>query len=440
MTATTLTSSWTQGRAPSLPDVRPASDRIAIGFLSVCLLVSYLQYCLERSDVVRLVPIVLLMMGAFLFLVTCPRDRRREILMSVTRPANLGIIAAVTVPPVASSLFYRPTLFPFEYGMIMIAVLIVLRILLSAIGFEGILVSFFYATSVGILVVAGLNFSELLTSIGSARFAPPYYDPNRIAFFAATAIPVQLWFVARRRRYSVLLLTALCVLVMIAASSRGSIGALLIGGLATTILYLVKQSRSGTFAISRNKLIGTLALLCVLTCIAGVEQRAVADSGRYLATKLALDDSERGLNTGFTGRTIYWAELTQILPKTFWVIGNGFRTSDEDFNFPVDNGYLAGLYELGLFSAVIVLAKYVFIVYFLAAVYLRNAWAEGSCVPVLFFTLVIFFANAYVHRVFFGIGEQASILALFTFVGNRQDVLRMLQLPAIFQRSWPECR
>jgi len=434
MTTTVLNSAWTRGRAPSLPVIRPASDRIAMGFLSVSFLVSYLQYCLERSDLVRLVPIVLLTSGAFLFLVTCPRDRRRGILTSVTRPASLGIIAAVTVPPLVSALFYRPTLYPFEYGIIMIAALIVLRILLSAIGFEGILRSFFYATSAGILIVAGLNFSELLSSIGSMRFAPPYYDPNRIAFFAATAIPVQLWFVAQRRRYSVLLLTALCVLVMFAASSRGSIGALLIGGLATTALYFVKHSRSGTFTISRNKLIGTLALLCVLTCIAGVEQRAVANSGRYLETKLALDDSERGLNTGFTGRTLYWAEVSQILPKTFWVIGNGFRTSDEDFNFPFDNGYLAGLYELGLFSAVIVLAKYIFIVYFLAAVYLGNRWAEGSCVPVLFFTLVIFFANAYVHRVFFGIGEQASILALFTFVANRQDVLQMLQLPATLQR------
>jgi hypothetical protein len=88
----------------------------------------------------------------------------------------------------------------------------------------------------------------------------------------------------------------------------------------------------------------------------------------------------------------------------------------------------------------IVLAKYIFIVYFLAAVYLRNRWAEGSCVPVLFFTMIVFFANAYVHRVFFGIGEQASILALFTFVANRQDILQMLRFPAILQRPWPESR
>ncbi len=426
MTATTLTPSWTRDRAVSLVNNRTASDRIGIGLLTFCFLISYLQYCLERSDAVRLVPIVLLLAGAFVFLVTRTRENRREILTTLTRPGTIGIFAAVIVPPLLSSWFYRPTPFPFEYGIVMIAALIVTRILLSAIGFEGILQSFFYATTGGILVVAGLNYSELLTSLGSARFAPPYFDPNRIAFFAATSIPVQLWYAFRRRQYYVLLVTALCLLVIFAASSRGSIGALLIGGSATMFLYFVREFRSGPLTVSRNKLIGTLALSCVLTVIAAVDDREVANSAQLLGTKLALDDRDRGLDTGFTGRTIGWAQVMRILPKTFWLLGNGYRTSDEDFDFSVDNGYLAGLYELGLLSAVIVLAKYIFIVYFLAAVYISNRWAEGTLLPVLFFTLVTFFANAFVHRVFFGIGEQTSILAVFSFIATRQDVLQML--------------
>ena len=429
MKATSVPAYWTDEREVHSSSTRTTSDRIASGFLTTTLFLSYVQYCVERSDAVRLIPVALLLTGTFLFLMTCPRERRGEIFTTAFRPAMVGIIAVVTVPPLVSSLFYRSTLFPFQYGLVMVLTLFAMRILLSAVGFDGVLLSFFYATSAGILVVAGLNFSKLLTSVGSTRFAPPYYDPNRIAFFAATAIPVQLWFVARRRRYDVLVLTALCLLVMVAASSRGSIGALLIGGLATSVLYFVKHSHSGPLTVSRNKLIGTLALLCVLIGAAAVEQRAVANSGTYLATKLALGDRERGLDSGFTGRTRYWGEVTEILPKTFWVIGNGFRSSDEDFNFPFDNGYLAGLYEMGLFSSAIVLAKYIFIVYLLAAVYLRSPVAKGSGVPVLFFTLIIFFANGYVHRVFFGVGDQASILVLFTFVATRHDILQMLPPP-----------
>jgi hypothetical protein len=439
MTATTLTPIWTRAGAQSRPRTRAASERVAIGFLSVSLLISYLQYCFERSDLIRLVPVVLLMAGSFLCLLICPREKRNAILRAVVRPALLASIALVTVPPLLSSLLYRPTLYPFEYGIVTAATLFVVRILLSAIGFEGVLLSFFYATSAGMLIVAGLNFSDLLASTGAMRFAPFFYDPNRIAFFAATSIPVQLWYVSQRRRHYVLLLTALSLFVMIGASSRGSIGALLIGGLVATIIHAVKLPRSASLTISRNKLIGILALLCVFAVVAGVEERRVADAGQFLTTKLALDDRARGLNTGFTGRTMYWAQVTQILPKTLWLVGNGFRTSDEDFNFSLDNGYLASVYEIGLFSTVIVLAKYIFFVYFLAAVYLSNRWAKGTLLLTLFFTLVVFFSNAYVHRVFFGIGEQVSILVLFAFVSTRNDVLNMLQ-PSLIPLSSPVIR
>jgi hypothetical protein len=338
------------------------------------------------------------------------------------------------MPPLLSSWFNRPKIYPFEYGVATILALVGARILLSEIGFEGVLRSFFYATTAGIVIVVGLSFGNLLASTGATRYAPLYFDPNRIGFFAVTAIPAQLWFAARYRRYSVLAVSALCVLVTLAASSRGSIGALLIGGSAIAFLYAMRLTRSSPFfTISRNKLIGTVVLLCVVTVIAGAEQRSVAYAGQYLRTKLALDDQDRGMNTGFTGRASGWSELMTMLPKTPWLIGNGFRTSDEDFSFSVDNGYLAGLYELGLLSSIVVLAKYIFVAYFLAAVYLRNRSIAGTCVPALFFTLIIFLANAFVHRVFFGIGEPASILALFVFVSTRQDVLNALPLPSAFR-------
>jgi hypothetical protein len=427
MTTTSLSPFWTSDRASSLPNTKAASNKIVIGILTLSLLLSFLQYCFERSDLVRLVPVALLTVGALLCLMTCPREKRRAILIAVVRPATLAATSLVTVPPLLSSLIYRPTVYPFEYGIFMVVILVGVRILLSEIGFEGVFLSFFYATTAGILIVVGLTFSDLLASIGSARYAPLYFDPNRIAFFAVTSIPAQLWFAARYRRYYVLMVSVLCVFVMLAASSRGSIGALLIGGSVMTLLYIVRLARSSTFTISRNKLIGTLALLCVLTIIAGVDQRGVASAGQYLRTKLALDDRDRGLNTGFTGRSASWAQLMEILPKTSWLMGNGYRTSEEDFNFFVDNGYLAGIYELGLFSTIVVLAKYLFIVYFLSSVYLSNRLTRGMCLPALLFTLVIFFANAFVHRVFFGISEQASILALFAFTSTRQDVLNVLQ-------------
>jgi hypothetical protein len=128
------------------------------------------------------------------------------------------------------------------------------------------------------------------------------------------------------------------------------------------------------------------------------------------------------LDSGFTGRTTGWATVLNILPKTSWLWGNGYRTSDEDFQFSVDNGYLAGIYELGAFSAIITAAKYLLVLRLFSLAY---ASAQSGSVPLLLAlasTMVIFLANAFVHRVFFGGGDPASLLALFIFVSNREDV------------------
>jgi hypothetical protein len=301
-----------------------------------------------------------------------------------------------------------------------------IRILLSEIGFEGLLLSFFYATTAGFLILIGISFSDLLASMGSTRFAPLFYDPNRIGFFAATAIPSQLWYAMRYRRFYVLSMSVLCVFVIMAASSRGSIGALLIGGVFMGVLYTLRQGRTSPFTISRNKLIGSLALLCALTVFAGFEQRNFPNAAEFLRVKLALDDRDRGMGTGFTGRTTNWEQVAGIFQKTSWIIGNGFRTSEEDFNFSLDNGYFAAFYENGLFSTLAALGKYILIFYFLSFLYFNDSSAAGTCLPAILFTLAVFFANAFVHRAFFGFGDQASIFALFALMSNRHDVLRTI--------------
>ncbi len=421
MTTTGLAIPFTDDQASPLPRHRVAGNKLVTGVLTLTFLLSFLQYCLERNDVVRLVPVALLIASAFLFFLMCSREKRNTVLTAILRPATLAIIAAVSVPPMLSSL-YRPTIRPFEYGIVMIVTLVAVRILLSGLGFEALLLSFFYATTAGILIVVALSFTDLLASIGATRYAPLEFDPNRIGFFAVTAIPAQLWFAFRRRQYYVLLVSALCVFVTLAASSRGSTGALLIGAVITSFLYALRLVRHSSFAVSRSKWIVALVLLCLIACVAAAQQPAVGNAGRYLWTKLALDSRVRGLSSGFTGRTHGWDELLDILPKTSWLAGNGYRTSEEDFTFSVDNGYLAGVYEIGLFSALVVSAKYLFTFYVLSIAYVSDRSAGKTCLPALIFTFAIFLANAFVHRVFLGYGEQASILALFIFVSARQDV------------------
>jgi hypothetical protein len=371
--------------------------------------------------------VVLMIAGSLVYLVVNPRSRRRVLLSSLVRPATLCILAAGVLPSLISSL-YRPNLYPAEYGLLLIITLLSARILLSGIGFEGLMLAFFYATSAAIVIVVTLNFDRLVAAMGPTRFSPLSFDPNRTAFFAVTSIPAQLWYATRQpgRKY-VFLVTALCLVVMVAASSRGSILALIIGATLTTGLYVARLTKYRAPVVSNNRLIRVLAtlFLCVVAIAAG--QAQIESVGRSLRTKLEIDTRARGVDSGFTGRTKNWSSLADVLPKTFWLAGNGYRTTDEDFGFPIDNGYLSSVYELGLVSTTVLALKYLFVLSSISIAYVTRKSATGSCLPAVAFTLVIFLANAFVHRVFFGYGDQASLWVLFVIVSTRQDILDAIQ-------------
>jgi hypothetical protein len=404
-----------------------ACDRVAIAGLSVTFFLSFAQFSLERGDAIRLLPVLLLIGSAVLLLLMSMRGKRRMLLAAAFRPVTVMLISAVCVPVLLTSL-YRPTSYPFEYGLVLIATLFSIRIVLSQIGLEGLLLSFFYGTTAGIFVVVGLTFSDLLASVGARRYAPFFYDPNRIAYFAVTAIPVQWWIATRQQgKKYVLLVSALCVFVIGAASSRGSIGALAIGCMVAASLFFCGRIKHRSFAITRNTLMAALALLCLLAITGAMWPSMVNHAGSYLSTKLQLEDRDRGLDSGFTGRAGNWITVIGALPKTSWIFGNGYRTSENDFNFPIDNGYLATVYELGVIAAAIILAKYSVFLFQLLAGYLFVKQATCAVLLALVFTLVVFFSNGFVLRAFFGDGDPASILALFAFVSTRQDVIDEVQ-------------
>ncbi len=386
-----------------------------MGVATLVFLFSFLQYCLQRVDVVRLIPMALLLAGTFLFLLFCSRRQRRDLFAQLARPAVLMIVALATVPALLSSL-YRGSWYPFEYGMVMVVTLLSARLLLSCLGFAALLRAFFYATSTGMVVVAAFTIPELLASVGAERYYPFHFEPNRIAFFAVTAIPAQIW-MAKGCSYA-LLLSSLCGLVTVAASSRGSTAALLIGSALT--LTLAWLHRTGHRWPSRKQIGATLVLLLGATVLGAARPALLPDAGEYLWNKLDLGSRARGLDSGFTGRTNGWSTLLEILPKTSWLVGNGYRTSDEDFDFSVDSGYLASSYELGLFSTTVVLLKYFAVLTGLAAAYLHGP-PQGGCLLYVSFTLVVFLANGFVHRVLFGYGDPASLFALFCFVSSPAD-------------------
>lgn len=398
-----------------------------MALLTVVFLLSFLQYCFDRVDAIRLIPVALLIASALALLLVSPRASRTIMFSDAGSLFTALGIAIACLPPLFAS-FYRSSSFPAQYGVLMIVALLAIRILLSGIGIEGIMLAFFYGMALGLLIVVAVSFGNLVSSFGAQRYAPPFFDANRIAFFAVASIPAQLWMVVRHGKKYALVLSALCVVVILASASRGSLFALFIGGSVALLLYLTKTMICGPLRISRRPLLNALAALCAVTALASSAQPAAEHVGRYLWTKLALDDRDRGLDSGFTGRSGHWGILLTELSKTSWVTGNGYRTTEEDFDFPLDNGYISSLYELGAISTAFILAKYALVFCWFSVEYLRARSRITECLLATVFTMVIFFSNAFVHRVLFGLGDPVSILALFWFVSNRQDT---------FDRSFP---
>ncbi len=410
------------------------TNKFALGVLTLAFLLSYLQYCLQRVDVVRLVPVAVLIAGAMLFAASCSARHRRVLFANLTSLPTVTLINLVCLPPLLSS-FYRSSSYPAAYGIVMIVTLMAARTLLCGIGLEGLLLAFFYATTAGTVMVVVITFSDLLRAFGSVRYFPLNFEPNRIAFFAVTAIPAQLWFARRRSQRSyILLASGLSLLVTVAASSRGSSGALLIGAGFIGLLYLARQLRCPSLSISRGSLMAGLGMVAALAIIPVVRPAAASGASDYLWTKLAFDSRARGMDSGFTGRANGWATLIGILPKTSWIIGNGYRTTDEDFDFSVDSGYLASIYELGLFSTAVILLKYLLVAGWLAIGFVTSNSPRRETLAALLFTLMVFLANGFVHRVLFGYGDPASLMALFCLVCRRDDILRVM-VPRVLTTS-----
>src|ERR1700685_2270605 len=98
---------------------RAPHEKVAVAVVTVTFLLSYLQYCLERNDAVRIVRIAMMAIGTVAFLLVSPPERRRAYFVSVCHPITLLIVGSVCLPSLISS-YFNPPGEAFIYGFLMI--------------------------------------------------------------------------------------------------------------------------------------------------------------------------------------------------------------------------------------------------------------------------------------------------------------------------------
>lgn len=141
-------------------------------------------------------------------------------------------------------------------------------------------------------------------------------------------------------------LAAPCVVVGVvaiqAASARGSLVALLVAALAVAVLGAREIKRSWVPVLLCVLLAGVAALMFVAPFL--------PELGQTLSSEvLKLDDPNRGLGQGFTGREAGWIETVQLWQKNP-VLGVGFRQHEQLIvsTTSAHNAYLSMLADTGL--------------------------------------------------------------------------------------------
>lgn len=137
---------------------------------------------------------------------------------------------------------------------------------------------------------------------------------------------------------------AVACLTIYDASSRSSIVGLSIAAILIGIRYL--------FELRNRRLIGAFALLALGLALAIVVVPAFRDSASdFVVNLLKLDDPNRGINSGSSGRDELWRDAFAL----WWdhpMFGVGFRMHEVymPVNFSAHNAYIAMLADTGIFG------------------------------------------------------------------------------------------
>lgn len=395
------------------------------GLLVLVFLLSFLQYFLPIKITTLLVPVSLLTFTAHTAFVFSNPARQGRILTSLLAPGSLFFVLTLPLLPTIVSLFCGRDYSVF-YGCLMILTLSAIRVILSVTSIEDVLSSYFYASAIAIPVFTCLAARGLLDAItGDYRLALFSFHPNLIAFLIAGFIPVQLWRfrIASKNKGWISALIFIGLLIVFFSSSRGSIVAILTGTAAVSIVYFIKQISTAELAVARRPLFYAMPVLALATSILIVKPQIISEALSYIADKLDLFSPYRGLNTGLSGRIERWNSTLYALEQGSWLLGNGYRSGSPDLGFSIDNGYLTLVYEIGLFPAIFVTAKYIWVTLRFVLEYLRSEAMEGRALYLsLAFVLVVFLTNNIVVRYLFGVGNPFSLLALFFLLLRRNDI------------------
>lgn len=247
---------------------------------------------------------------------------------------------------------------------------------------------------------------------GLERFGPFNNHPllTGYIFGSGSLLLARRVYLARTKieRYVMLSGVLLSWIIVLAASSRSSIIALMVAAAFALLaeFNVIRRMTGKQFTV-------------MLASVAAAATIYFWFASSYLLNILEIDSSYRGFGTGATGRTDLWAKGWDALfaDPTLIAFGGGLRSSEYTvIGFLTENSYITILLDSGIFiGAALILSLLYSPIKALRVRHLQSSEPKNTIA--FYASIFVFLAiQCFFLRYFIGIGNPTSLLTLFLVV------------------------
>jgi hypothetical protein len=223
------------------------------------------------------------------------------------------------------------------------------------------------------------------------------------------------------------LIATICLLFAFFASSRGSLVGISAGMFFAVVVSVVKTVRMGQFKLRSGWVLTSLGMVILLVALSVFNSNKAQDFYEFSDKVLAITESHRGVDSGFTGRFEKWRATLLVLTDGSWLVGKGMRSSDLMADNLIDNGYLVVLYEIGLVPLILITWRFVTVTLMLCRAYLDRFDRQDALLCLgCAMLMATFLVNDIVARYLFSVGNGFSLFAMLIFAA---PISRLLTRP-----------
>jgi O-antigen ligase len=387
--------------------------------LALSFLIAFMQYELHSSST-QFLSIALL--GFCGLLVLCGR-KRSERVQHILSAGGLWF-ASIIFGEVVS--YTSHDSYSVTYGLVFVAIFFCARLVVQEIGIPNVMRAYAQAGIVTALVIVVSGRQSILAS-QSIRFSGgTRAHPNLVAYVLGGFLPVIVWRAMeeknRWRKRGLILLAITTFLFVFLTGSRGTLSAVLIAA-AGLLARCLGAGWLRRFRINRLHIVLFLAMIPLAAMYLNQHNR-IGHFADFLNDFLSLSTKQRGVKSGFSGRTGIWAIAFHILgTHDRWLFGFGYRAGDRMVG-TIDNGYVQLLFESGLIAGSMILGSMLrvfFLLWKASRPRENNAWTRYYMM--LWCMMIVYFLNNVSTRYLFSFGSPFSLCILCLMAASRQELV-----------------